>query len=462
MELARPPFWHQGLFLQPQHLQWQDLAVEGRFAALERLMHPYFWGVAELTLGDDALRRGTIRLLKGRFLFPDGALVELGKNAFADDRTLDDAAASGGRPVDVWLGLAKMREDAANTTVLEKNAPSADAAGRFVTREDPDEIPDLHGGGAPGRVRRMDYHVKIFWGSERDRLGDYALLPIARLERAGTAWELSPNYIPPSLTLRSSATLTGILKEISDEVATRARRMEEHKSQRGIHAAEFGSRDMVYVLALRTLSRAIPWLRHWMTADTVHPWNVYGGLRQLVGELSCFSEGIGALGERGQDGPLPDYDPLRLWDGFSRLQSVLGTLLDEISSEPDHIIPLIPENGGFVGELRPALAESPARFYLAVTSPMEAPAALASLTAGAKLGSLEDLPTLVARSLPGVPLEPLAVPPRELPRRSRTVYFAVDTGGERWASVKKSRRPALNWDGAPEGARVELMAVSRS
>src|SRR5689334_24100661 len=49
------------------------------------------------------------------------------------------------------------------------------------------------------------------------------------------------------------------------------------------------------------------------------PWNLYGVLRQIVGELSCFSERINVMGEDRDDDerPLPAYNPMNLWECFS-------------------------------------------------------------------------------------------------------------------------------------------------
>ncbi len=89
-------------------------------------------------------------------------------------------------------------------------------------------------------------------------------------------------------------------KRCSRRSATRSHRADTSlrgiKRDRGIHTAEFGSRDMVYLLALRSLNRYIPQLFH-LSESTGHPWTVYGLLRQLIGELSSFSEQFTVSGD---------------------------------------------------------------------------------------------------------------------------------------------------------------------
>lgn len=108
---------------------------------------------------------------------------------------------------------------------------------------------------------------------------------------------LSP--APSCISCSACESLSQLVREIRDQVTARCFQLEEHKSRRGVQTAEFGSRDMVYFLALRSLNRYVPLLFHFTETDHIHPWNIYGVLRQLAGELSSFSERIGALGETG-------------------------------------------------------------------------------------------------------------------------------------------------------------------
>jgi type VI secretion system protein ImpJ len=88
-------------------------------------------------------------------------------------------------------------------------------------------------------------------------------------------------------------------------------------------------------------------------------------------------------------------------------------------------------------------------------------AAMSSLEHAAKISSRETLPILIARALPGIKLEHLPVPPQELPRRARSIYFQINHHGDYWAQVEKSHNLAMYWDAAPDDLRVELMVVGK-
>jgi type VI secretion system protein ImpJ len=289
------------------------------------------------------------------------------------------------------------------------------------------------------------------------------LMPIARLERMGEEIILTQRFVPPAVTMSGSESLMKMVREIRDQIASRARQLEEYKRQRGIQTAEFGSRDMVYLLALRSLNRYVPLLYHYTETRQVHPWTVYGLLRQLIGECSAFSEKINVMGETIEgDSLLPSYDHRNLWECFSAAQLLIIQLLDEITAGPEYVIPLAYDGTYFSAEMKPVYFENRNRFYLVVRTGEEPKTVIDAVDTVVKLSSREHLPLLIASALSGVKLEHLPLPPQELPRRARSVYFAVDASTDQWARVEKGRNIAFYWDDAPEDLVVELMLVGRS
>ena len=269
--------------------------------------------------------------------------------------------------------------------------------------------------------------------------------------------------MPPSLNINSSENLFLLVKEIRDQLASRARQLEEYKTQKGVHTAEFGTRDMVFVLALRSLNRYVPLLYHYLESPQVHPWPVFGLLRQLIGELSSFSDQVNVLGDA-TDGTalLQTYDHQDLGGCFRSAQALITQLLDAITSGPEYVIRLVYDGTYFAAELPPAIFEGRNRFYLVLDTEADPAGLLQAIESVVKLGARESLPILIARALPGVRMEHLAVPPQELPRRSHSLYFQIDHHSDQWSPVEKGNNIALYWDDAPEDLTVEMMVVGRS
>lgn len=462
MDIERPLFWHQGLFLQPHHFQLLERSFQSIVAPLHTFIEPYFWGAGAMEIEKAALGTRSFSPLTGTLLFPDGSYAVFPGNAVIQPRPFDEAWVEGGKPFTVYVGLKKWNQTGENVTVIESLEQASSATTRFVSLADAEEIKDLHSGGPTGQIKRLHYLLKVFWETEREQLGDYLLLPVAQLERMAEEVRLSERFISPSLAISSSETLFKLVKEIRDEIAARSRQLEEHKSQRGIQTAEFGSRDMVYLLALRSLNRYVPILFHFTEARQVHPWAVYGLLRQLIGELSSFSEKVDVMGSiETEDWTLPTYDHRNLGDCFFAAQGLISRLLDEITAGPEYVIRLVYDGTYFAAPLKPAIFEGRNRFYLVFRTETDPKVALQSIATVAKLSSREHLPILIARALPGIRLEHLPVPPQELPRRAHSIYCAVDHHGDQWSAVQKGQNIALYWDNAPEDLEVELMVVGR-
>ncbi|MBJ6750693.1 type VI secretion system baseplate subunit TssK [Geomonas anaerohicana] len=464
----RPIFWHQGMFLQPQHFQLAERGVHSLLTPYHSHLVPHFWGVCHVAVATCSRGVPSVEVTSGAFLFPDGAYVELPGNAVVESRLVQEGVVGKGA-LTVYLGLKKWQARGENVSVL----PQGDEAGRgntrYVTGVEGSSCPDLQAGGAAAEVRQLDYVLKLFWDSELDRAGDYLLLPLTRLELRSEELVIAPDFVPPSLTIAAVPLLNDLVLGIRDLVAVRSRRMESCKKQRGIKAAEFGSQDLVYLLALRTVSRYLAQLDHLILAR-VHPWQLYGVLAQLVAELSCFSESIVCSAEsavRSADAvagvavSLPDYDHLDLGGCFARAHDLILKLLDQVCTGPEYALRLCFDGSYYCADLTAAHLQGRSRFYLAITTEADPATVLPSLTSLAKLATRERLPLLIAQALPGIALEHVPNPPQELPRRASTLYFSIDSRSDRWELVQKSHNIALCWDQAPDDLEAELMIVTR-
>ncbi len=460
MDMLKPLFWQQGLFLQPQHFQLMDQSFRGLLAPLEQHIVPHFWGVLELQVNAARLGAGILELQKGEFIFQDGTHVVFPGNAVMSVRVLDE---SRNGPLKVFLGVRAWNGAGENVTVVESLEKISGVVTRFVTTVDSEEVADLHQGGPSGRVQKMHYVLKLLWENEIEHSGSYLLIPIGRIETVSGETRWSPDYIPPCPVVAGSSSLSGLLGEIRDQLTVRGHQLEAFKKKRGVHSAQFGSRDMVFILALRSVNRFIPLLHHYMETPRIHPWVVYGALRQLAGELSSFSERFNALGAPADgETEIPPYNHSDLWGCFSAVQNMISHLLDEITAGPEYVVRLVPEGAYYAADLKPAIFEGRNRFYLSVRTDENAAVITQSLNALAKLGSREDLQNIVSRALPGISLEHQAVPPQELPRRSHTHYFLIDSKSHYWDSVIKNRNIAFHWNNAPHDLELELMVLGRS
>jgi type VI secretion system protein ImpJ len=462
MDYNKGIYWHQGMFMEPQHFQLAALQEPFRGKPVVETGLPHFWGAGALDIATSAIARQLIEVRAAQLIFPDRTYIEYPGNAVLAPRGFDAATVGEGRALTVYLGLRKLAPEGNNVTLCETLEEAAEAPTRYASLARPPEVPDLYSDGPPAAVHTLIHVVKVFFEGESANLGHYDLIPVAQLVRIGDTVTLSDRYIAPSYALAGSDALLRIVREIRDDVVGRAHHLQELKSPRELLKAEFDPGYMMLLLAMRTLSRAAPGLVHLTQTPTVHPWLLYGELRQLVGELSAFSERFDMLGEA-QDGTpgLPAYDHTDLYACFSRAQVLIGFLLGEIAVGPEHLVVLEYRDGLFAGELPRAFFDRRNRFYLVLRSDEPAAQVADAMLRDARLANSADVPRLVAHALPGLDLIPMREAPQGLPRRSSSSYFRIEQASELWDAVERDESIALQWPDAPQDLRAEIVVLRR-
>ncbi len=260
----------------------------------------------------------------------------------------------------------------------------------------------------------------------------------------------------------ASPWLSRLLKEIRDEISARARQLETYKSPKASQVFDFDIGYLVFLLALRTLNRYVPLLEHYCEAGRVHPWQVYLALRQLIGEMTTFSEGISATGETSSgEKRIPAYDHANLGHCFSATHDLIGRLLDGITVGPEHLINLAYFDPYFIGEMPSHMFSGDNVYWLIVRTSKDSKEVTGAMSSLVKLGASSNISTLLARSIPGIPLEYYQAPPPGLPRRSHSYYYRIEHRSPQWDEVLKSQMLSLYWVDPPEDVSVEVVVLRR-
>lgn len=462
MEEKQSIYWHQGMFLQSQHFQMADLHSQFQNKPLQEAGLPHFWGVGELELVAAATANRAVEVQSARLIFPDRTYVEFPGNAVIKSRPFDVDWVEGDKPFTVYLGLKTMSGIEKNVTLVPDLLAAGGATTRYASLANPPESADLYSEGPSAQVRTLLHVVKVFFESEIDKLQDYSLIPIARLVRDGDAIKVSDNFIPPAYAIAGSSVLMRLIKDIRDELTGRARQLQEYKSPREMQKAEFDASYMVFLLALRSLNRASPYLFHLTETRQVHPWLAYGAMRQLVGELSSFSERFNMLGEAEDGTPgLPPYDHADLGKCFDRVRSMIGHLLNEITVGPEFLAILEYRDGYHVAQLPRTFFGQRNRFYLVIRTEKDMGWVIHSVQRDARLAATREMSGLIAHALPGLELIHMATAPQGLPRRSYSYYFRIEQISQQWEVVEREGSVALYWLDAPEDLKAEIVVLRR-
>lgn len=461
MNIKRPLFWHQGLFLQPQHFQYADAHHEWAATALDRAIHPNHWGVVELGLNEERLNSGVIEIERGTFLLRDGTHVSIPDNAVVATRDFRADWEADQNAFPVHLGIRRLSGAETNVTVVPDREAATGVQTRFASLADTDPMPDVHQGREEAvQVKTMFYVMRLFWEHELDDAEDYDTLPLLRLVRDGDAIQLDPVFAPPALTMSAVPALLRILREIREQVVGRAHQLEEYKGPSS-GTSEFSPKIMRYRFALQVLGRYAPLISHYSESPQVHPWEVYGVLRQLVGELSAFSTDMDILGTPvGDNEGMPPYDHQRAGILFRDARLMVERLLNAITVGPEYIVDLEPTAAGrFEREIPRHFLDRRAALYLALRTESMSDSLLDSFSSFAKIAAAHEVDMLVRRALPGLTATYLKVRPESLPQRPNTHYFRLNQNDALWEGVENTRTIAALWDAAPDDLKIELIMV---
>jgi len=106
----------------------------------------------------------------------------------------------------------------------------------------------------------------------------------------------------------------------------------------------------------------------------------------------------------------------------------------------------------------PSLLES-ADFILAVRADMPHERLRKQFLQQTKLASVERIRDLISLQLPGVPLEPLPVAPRELPYHAGYSYFRLDRQSQAWSMLDGASGFAFHVAGDFPGLEMQFWAI---
>jgi type VI secretion system protein ImpJ len=447
-------YWHQGLFLQPQHFQYFEQQQNQQQQQMWKSLTGYFWGSLSCLFDENQLSNNVVSLKKGEFVLKDGTWLSyfsstaghVVDNCSITDLVVDAEQFSEQKYVEIYLVLPSIQ---AHHTNMGESL-------RFAKEGVNKSISDNFHGGDPVDVPTVQYQARL--SVQDDIKPDEQKLVIARLELTPEGLILDRNFVATCLKIQGSESLTLLCEAILKELLERCRQFEDYKG--GQASGEFSNKIFRFRLALQTLSRYTAQLDHLMVSHSARPEDLYICLKQLVAELSIFSQKSDILGSQGSDNRALSYDHNQLNQVFSTVQLRIRDLLNELSVAPENLVRLEKQSSGlYQGNLRQQLLNDKMPLFVIVRSQTPGHIWQDDVLQFAKLGPSKLVPTLVERALPGLQLMLEQSRPEGLPHRPNSWYFRLMEEPEFMLALKNGDDLALDWGNAPDDVIIEVVQL---
>lgn len=438
--------WSEGLFLRPQLFQQQERYLES-FAHKRALpLSPYYWGFSRYSIDNEALSLGKVILKDAAGIFSDGTPFDVpGNNPPPPPLTVLPEHLE-----QVIYLAAPIRVPNGEETSFS-DAP--DSLARYCAYDY--ELRDgnaIHQG--PKLVQLGRLRLRLLPEKElTDAWMGLALTRIAALRADGSVALHDDTHIPPVNACAASPLLLDWLGKIHGLMYLRcdalARRLTGADGKSGETA------EVADYLLLQVLNRSEPLLAHLLRTPTIMPADLYAILISLAGELSTF---VRATTRR----PLghPPYAHGQLYECIKPLVDDVHHLLNEVLVRSAQRIPL--EERGHGIRLAVVDTSTLAAFgslVLAVSAHVQADVLQSRFAAQTKLAPSDMLNEIIRSHLPGLPLQAMPVPPRQIPFNAGSIYFEISRSGPMWEHIARNGGLAMHTAGEFPGLALQLWGI---
>ena len=438
--------WTEGLFLQPHHFQQSDRYTEALVTGLARRILPYAWGVTTLEIDEAALKVGQFAIKSASGLTQDGTVFRV---PTADDHPPALEVPPNTKDCVVYLTVPQRRQGAS-----EVDLSGAEAS---ASRLRPGEIEVTDTMSQDRKAVTLGVgRMRLQFALAVDDLADKLTIPIARIIEVRPDREvvLDGAFIASCLDVRAALPLTGFLRELEGLLAHRVTALSGRLSDGGATRAVAEITDF---LLLMVVNSALPVIRHLAAIENVHPQTVFTEGLRLAGQLATFM----ATDKRAPD--LPPYRHDDLTRSFAPLVRTLRQYLSSVLESTAIAIPLeLRKYGISVGVIADRKLITSAGFVLAVKADVPDEVIRRNFTGHGKIGPVEEIRQLVNSALPGIPLRPLPVAPRQIPYHAGVVYFQLESDSAYWAKMTTTGGIAVHVSGDYPGLVMELWAIRNS
>lgn len=441
MQTESKIIWHEGMFLQPQHFQQHDRYFEYLINYRHRVQNNHLWGFSELTLDFELLSVGKIGILSAVGIFQDGTAFNMPRN---DKVPTPFVIPEGLNNTLLYLAIPLHQSGTA-----EAGAENSTHAYRYRVIQT--EVSDV--------VAESLETTEVPLGSvatriltEHDDLSGYACLPIARIKesRSNNKITFDKTFLTVWLDVQEALALSQFITEVHGLLNHRA----EMLAGRLTDTQQAGTAEIVDFMLLQLSNKYEPIFHYLSHKKPLHPEQLFYTLIQLMGEMATYTTNK----RRPIEPPVYKHDDL-----FNTFKPIIREVRHALSMVLEQNATSIPlqsrDHGLWVGELHDKQLLEHCSFVLSVYADLPTETIRTMFPSQIKIAPVEQIRTLVSKALPGIPIQSIAIAPRQIPYHSNFSYFALDKHHEQWQYLEKSGGIALHVGTNIPGLKLELWAI---
>jgi len=433
--------WQEGMFLQPQHFQQHDRYLEHYVQQKHRALNQHDWGFLAMELDIELLAVGKVGILTASGIFPDGTPFDIPRNEsvpppFEVPEGMNDTM--------LYLALPLRRNGA-----TEAGTDEADVIYRnhIVTAK---VINAIAGSQESSDIRLGALACRII--SAQDDLSQYSYLPLTRIKESRSNYQISldEHFLTTWLNVHQSP----MLKQFVSEVHT----LLEHRSKmlagRLTDTQQASTVEVSDFLLLQLTNRYELIFNYLMQKVLLHPERLYCVLLELLGEVATH------VNNQRRPAELPTYQHGNLLATFQPIIKETKRMLSIVLEQNASAIPLeVRDHGLWVGVVHDKTLLSSCDFILSVYADAPTENVRAFLPSRIKIAPVESIGNLVRRALPAIPIEPVAIAPRQIPYYANFCYFSVDKTHPLWAELENSAGIGIHVSSVIPNLKLELWAI---
>jgi type VI secretion system ImpJ/VasE family protein len=431
--------WHEGLFLQPHHLQGMQRYLLEQTVQERRFAWPYPYGLVESKLSPDALSNMLVQFDRLRVVMPSGAVIDVPETTDLPPLDIKAAFQSSSASFTVNLAVPVWYSSRGNTLEPEQNQRQTKRLYGTVEVERPDE--NTGENAQPVVLRRINARLVL----DGEDTTDLEMIPLLRVAHSTGADAGLPRYdpafVPPCLLIQGSNTLYEALRDLANHVEARRGQLLARIAREKLRIDSLRGQQFAQLMKLRTLNHYSPVLAHLVKARSVTPFEVYVELRGLLGELA-------ALRLDKDYAKVSDYDHDHPAIPFGELITRIRFLLPREGEATVITVPFKLVDRLLIADLEEMHVKKPVEYYLGIKSRQE-PGKMSQLVQDA------DRFKLMAKSLAraniwGLKVSETAEPPLQLPKPPGMNYFRLmlsenPSSARMWEIVQQEKAMSIRY-----------------